>query len=221
LTAQQVEWLRSKLKATPGKTVDQVLDSLEAALSQLPKTPGKPGSDDSKSATSTDPSGDPTGAKPPPAPAPSTAPPAPQAPSAPANQPAPGPDATLTTEPTGRGAQVDREAVIKQLAQRAAKHSFQGVAPGQYRITWEVAEKGGPQVHSTISGTLAGKLLDKTPYLRTVEAEVTAVDGRKLQIKFITATPMVTAKGRIVYTADHFLSRKPEWVMLDSPKRRR
>jgi hypothetical protein len=192
LTGDQVKKLLEKRKALEGETVDQILDSLQAALANLneqakpqsdPGTTAKPGAD----ATST---------------------PTPDAP----------PNVPITVGPTvSSSKKITPEELIKELAADAKKSSFADIPPGNYRVSWKPEEKGKPQVGSLISGSLRGKLKNGKTYVGRVEAEVKAVNGNKLKIKFITATPMVSADETVVFQPDHFVPREDN-VTLDPPK---
>jgi hypothetical protein len=220
LSADKRNKLRERLKDLKDETVDQILDSLQKALEQLDK-PGadKPGSGDTP--------GTGTPAQPP-AKAPVT-----QTPTAP-----PAPGTTLTTEPTDRTPKVDPKAVIQQLANQAKKDEgegrFKNLKAGQTFISWAIGKRSQlkgkditPQVGDTISGTLRGRFMDKnqTPYIAHIEAEVTAVDPKnhnKIKVKYITATPAVTAKGQVVFEASHYLDnveRAMDWVPPPPPKK--
>ncbi len=210
LTAEQVKKLVEKATTKEGATADEILDALQAAIAELQKgqSPKK------------DPGAPPqTGKDPADTPGPADAP---------AHTPPSRPDATQTTGPTVTGSKkTTPEQVIKQLAARAKKTKFGDLKAGEYRITWKLdpedkpKRKGAyePAVGDFISGSLRGRRADKTGYVGRVEAEVTAVDGVKLKIKFVTATPMVTAAGEVVFTADHFLDGKERDVQLDRSKK--
>lgn len=202
LTADQVTELLKKRKPVDGETADQVLDSLQAILANLSKPaapkpePGAP-------------------AKPGDAPADKPGPGVATAPT-----PAPAPDVTVTTGPTVSGSKKTLPGqLIQELAAKAKTSSFTDVPKGTYRVSWKPEEKGNPTVGSFISGELRGRIPDDTTYVGRVEAEVTAVAGRNLKIKFITSTPMVSGDGTIVMQSDHFVGREDN-VVLDSPEDR-
>jgi hypothetical protein len=201
LSADQVAKVLAKAKAVQGETADQILDILQAILADLnkplapkpdPNVPPKPG--------------EPPAGKP-----------GPSITSGPTATPAP--NTTATTGPiVSSSKKTTPEELIKELAAEAKKRSFADLQPSEYRITWTTEEKGKPTVGYLISGGLRGRLQDGTPFVGRIEAEVTKVVGNKLTIKFVTATPMVTADGTVVYQADHYVGRE-DTVSLDPPKK--
>ena len=193
LTADQVTKLLEKRKPVEGETADQVLDTLQTILADLNKPAApKPGAG-----------------------VPATPVPAPGAPSA----PAPAPNVTITTGPTVSSSNKKTpEEVIKELAATAKKSSFTDVAPATFRVTWKPEEKGPPTKGSVISGLLRGKLQDGTTFVGRIDADVTAADGRNLKVVFSTATPMVSAAGKVVFQPDRFVGHEST-VVLDWPKK--
>jgi hypothetical protein len=204
LTSEKVAELLKKRKPVAGETADQILDSLQAALSELDKSGAKPPEGDTPSEAGDKSVGT-----------------APQ----PAQTPA-RPNATATIGPTvdGGGLKKAPEQLIKELAARAKDAKFKNVDNGTYVISWKLdpADKGKLKAGSTIAGELQGRLAkDGEQYVGRVEAEITKVDGKNLTIKFITATPMVSASGKVVFQADHFLGRVDNVTLLDPPKKKK
>jgi hypothetical protein len=202
LTADQVTKLLENRKPVEGETADQVLDTLQVALVDLNK-PAAPKPDAGVPAKPGDKPADMAG--------PSVAP---------TPTPASEPNVTMTTGPTVSGSKkTSPEELIKELAAKAKKSSFTDLRPATYRVSWKPEEKGKPTVGSFISGGLRGKLKDGTTYVGRIEAEVTAVTGRNLKIKFVTATPMVSADGKVVLQPDHYVDRTDS-VVLDPLKKK-
>lgn len=198
LTADQAAKLKARMQEATGLSVEQILDSLKTALTEIDKPDAGKGD-----AASKDPKQDKLS----------------DADSA-ANDPAAKPPetATLTTDPTAGPPTSDPQKLIEELTAKAKKTSFKDLTPGVYQVTW-TREHKGIDVGTRISGSLRGKLKDgKITYVGRVEAEVTAVAGRSLKLKFITATPMVAADGKIVFTADHFVGREDNVVLDESKK---
>jgi hypothetical protein len=202
ISAERVARLLEMVKKGLADSPDQALDRLQAAL-EAPEGTGAPAGDDAPSA--------------PPAEGGKAATPGP----APATQEAPRPGATQTIGPTVDGGKqkTDPQVVIKQLAAQAAKASFRDLGKGEYRITWRRKAKEPLAKGSDISGSLRGKRADGRTYFGRIEAEVTGVEGSKVTLKFITATPMVSAKGEIIYEPSHFLGRE-QTLTLDAPKKK-
>ncbi|HEX8267919.1 MAG TPA: DUF4157 domain-containing protein [Pyrinomonadaceae bacterium] len=202
LTADQVTQLLKKSKAAKGETADQILDLLQAALADLNKfaapspdagVPAKPGDKPANNPGSS---------------------------IAPTNAPAP--NVTITTGPTVSSSnKTTPEQLIKELAAKAKKSSFTDLLPGQYQITWKSEEKGKLTVGSFISGGLRGKLKNGTTYVGRIEAEVTEVKGRNLKIKFVTATPMVSADQNVVIQPDYYVNHETSVVLgVPAPKKK-
>jgi hypothetical protein len=191
LSAEKAAKLRGRMKIVKNETVKEILDSLQAALAE----PDDTASTAPKTATAPD----------------NTPAPTPQA-----TRPDAGDTATRTTEPTDRTKFADAQKLIKELAETAKHTSFTGLAPGNFRISW----RGGTDQGSTITGNIRGiEPTSKIPYVGRIEAEVTGVDksnSLKRKIKFIGATPMVSAAGQIVLPASHFLDNQEREVTLDS-----
>ena len=202
LTADQVAKLLEKRKAVEGETADQILDSLQAVLADINK-PAAPKPDANVPAKPGDKPADKPGTSVTPTPT-----------------PAPAPNVTTTTGPTVSGSKKTApEDLIKELAAEAKNSSFTDVLPAHYRVTWKPEEKGNPAVGSFISGVLRGRLKNDTTFVGRIEAEVTAVTGSNLKIKFITATPMVSADGKVVQQPDQYVGREDNLV-LDLPNKK-
>jgi hypothetical protein len=203
LTADQVAKLLEKRKAVEGETAEQILDSLQAILADLDKpaapkpdadVPTKPGNKPADKA-------------------------GPGVTTAPTSTPAP--NVTITTGPTvSGGKKTAPDELIRELAAKAKTSSFTDLPPATYRVTWKPEEAGKPTIGSFISGGLRGKLKDGTTYVGRVEAEVTAVTGNQLKIKFVTATPMVSADGSVVFQSDRYVGREDS-VVLEPPRKSR
>jgi ribosomal protein L12E/L44/L45/RPP1/RPP2 len=208
LSADQVKKVRDLLKGATGKSVDEVLDALQAAVAMAGKPPAPAGKE---SGTGKEP-----GEKPADAPSSETA--------------KPDDTATLSTEATGGGATTDPQKLIQELAAKAKKTSFDDLKPGNYQIAWVEKAKDRPPgaklaAGSTIlSGSVRGRHPDtKKAYVGRIDADVISVDpnnSKKLRIRFTRVTPMVGADGSVVYPATRFLGQERD-VVLDPPKSRK
>jgi hypothetical protein len=207
LSAEQVAKLRAQMKEVKGETVEEILDALQVAVEQ-----GALGAE-ATIAPDIGPHANVIAAGPPVS-APMSTPPKEYEQAAP-----------LTMRPSGPGASLETEKVIEGLKEKAKVTVFKDLAPGNFRIAWsgigsEEIDKG-----TVISGSLRGRHIDgKTTYVGRVQAEVTAVDKRnrrKVKIRFISATPMVSAFGKIVFSASDFLTRGELDALLDKPRKGR
>ncbi|HEV7661598.1 MAG TPA: DUF4157 domain-containing protein [Allosphingosinicella sp.] len=194
ISADQVAKLIERAKPAGPETVDEVLDRLQAALAadQAKATPG--GGDPAAGGAAAPPAG--TAAMP-------------TVPAPPATAPPPRANATQTIGPTVSGSKAkDPDALIKELAAKAKAASFAGLGNGQYQVAWRKNKKDPVKAGSVITGSLTGKTKEGKAYVGRVEAEVGSMDKKQIKLKFITATPMVTATGEVVFEAGHFLGRE-------------
>lgn len=196
LSAEDAATLRTMLQKSDASSIDAVLDSLQAAIAQLGKA--APPEGDATGDTATKPTENASGAAPPPA------------------------NATLSTEPGTPGATpIDHQKLVNDLAAEVRKSKFGDLGMNQYRIAWRNRNpKGAVLVGDAIEGTLRGKNAAGVTYVGRIEAIITAVNGSNIQLKFITASPMVAADGTIIYPASHYLGREDN-VTLDPPKKKK
>lgn len=196
LTDDQVEKLLARRKVAENETADQILDTLQAALNAPGEGKG---------------TSDATGDSPAP-PGPAEAPPT--------NAPPPRKDASTTTGPTvNGGAKTDPAAVVRELAAKARDTKFDDLAPGKYNISYSHKKSEPIAVGSTITGSVRGKLSDKRTYVGRIEAEVTAISGEDVKIRFVTSTPMVGGDGKVIFQSSEYVGREDSVKFAPSGKK--